>query len=531
MRRLLAALMLVGAVATPALARVGGGESWGGGGGGSDGGGGGDILWILELLIRLVIWEPSLGVPVVIGVVIWFAYMASHAPPQYYSSQAEPPPEALQTAGPSAVEALRGVDANFSQTLFMDFVQLLYVRFHMERAQGRGPAAPSDDDRAPQGGLSALAPYFAPGLLRAAELDAQQRAITKVSDALVGSSHIAYIDGTDEASSEVRVDVIFEGNFTEWTPTGALPPMYVTERWAFRRKKGVLSKGPDDITSLACPSCGNPSALRPDGSCPYCGRVVNQGDFQWVVATTQVLSSLPRPPVDLVGGQTVEVGTDLPTVFAPNFATARRLFMARRPTFSWSAFEKRVRTIFGSLQEAWSTKQWLKARPFETDSLFNMHRYWMDMYERQRLTNRLDNVAVSQVVPAKFDQDAFYDIITVRIYASMLDFTINEAGLVVRGDSHTPRVFSEYWTFIRRRSRTVASTPPPPREEGATGGAPTLTHPGEEAASGKEQSCPNCGAPLQVNMAGDCTYCNSRVTSGNFDWVLSSIKQDEAYRG
>jgi hypothetical protein len=44
-------------------------------------------------------------------------------------------------------------------------------------------------------------------------------------------------------------------------------------------------------------------------------------------------------------------------------------------------------------------------------------------------------------------------------------------------------------------------------------------------------NCPNCGAALKINRAGVCEYCQGKVTSGEFDWVLSRIEQDEAYRG
>jgi hypothetical protein len=32
-------------------------------------------------------------------------------------------------------------------------------------------------------------------------------------------------------------------------------------------------------------------------------------------------------------------------------------------------------------------------------------------------------------------------------------------------------------------------------------------------------------------MSGECAHCGTHVTSGEFDWVLSKIEQDEAYRG
>ena len=44
-------------------------------------------------------------------------------------------------------------------------------------------------------------------------------------------------------------------------------------------------------------------------------------------------------------------------------------------------------------------------------------------------------------------------------------------------------------------------------------------------------SCPSCGAPLKIEMAGNCSYCRAKVTSGDFDWVLSRIEQDDVYDG
>jgi len=44
-------------------------------------------------------------------------------------------------------------------------------------------------------------------------------------------------------------------------------------------------------------------------------------------------------------------------------------------------------------------------------------------------------------------------------------------------------------------------------------------------------ACPNCGAALNINMTGHCNYCKAKVSSGEFDWVLSRIEQDEVYGG
>jgi len=32
-------------------------------------------------------------------------------------------------------------------------------------------------------------------------------------------------------------------------------------------------------------------------------------------------------------------------------------------------------------------------------------------------------------------------------------------------------------------------------------------------------------------MTGHCRFCSVKVTTGDFDWVLSRIEQDEVYTG
>ena len=102
--------------------------------------------------------------------------------------------------------------------------------------------------------------------------------------------------------------------------------------------------------------------------------------------------------------------------------------------------------------------------------------------------------------------DKFFDAITVRLFASSLDYTVaDDGGKVVGGSRTRPRRYSEYWTLIRSATKTG-----PAKSDGA---------------------CPSCGAPLQIEMAGHCVYCRAKVTSGEFDWVLSRIEQDEVYEG
>src|SRR5207237_8187406 len=143
------------------------------------------------------------------------------------------------------------------------------------------------------------------------------------------------------------------------------------------------------------------------------------------------------------------VGTEYPTVTQPNLPAVRAAFEQNDPSFSWADFQARARLIFNELQAAWSSLNWERARPHETDNLFQMHRYWIEAYKRKRLRKALDQCQVIAMQPAKIKADAFYNAITLRIFAQGYDYTVDENGRVVAGSNKNLRRWSEYWTFIR----------------------------------------------------------------------------------
>jgi hypothetical protein len=108
--------------------------------------------------------------------------------------------------------------------------------------------------------------------------------------------------------------------------------------------------------------------------------------------------------------------------------------------------------------------------------------------------------------PVKIKVDTFYNSITLRIFAQGYDYTVDQNEKVVAGSNKKLRQWSEYWTFVRYSK----AKPAPARAD---------------------LNCPNCGAPLKVSATGICEYCNGKITSGEFDWVLSKIEQDESYGG
>jgi hypothetical protein len=480
------------------IARVGGGQSYGGGGSSSGGGGGdgdgGALAWLIFEAIRFLIYltfeHPVIGIPLDIIVLLGVVYFFKLRKKSVSFSSIVPP--VVQHARPNeaerGLERLRKFDPNFSLIVFTDFVYALYGKAN--DARGHGPAA-----------LDLFSPYLSE-TARKTLVSRNPPGLKEVTGIIVGSMRIVQVVGLD--SPVVKVGIVFESNYTEIT--GGSPGMtyYVTERWNLERKRDLLSPPPAQATALHCPRCGAPLQRDTVGACGYCGTKIESGEFQWFVQNITLLSTEARGP--MLTSDVEEVGTDFPSIVQPNFQTFAANFTQLNRQFSWDDFQTRAKLIFDELQAAWSTLNWDRARPHETDNIFQMHQYWIDAYRRQGLRNVVENCVITGMQPVKLQEDAFYQAITLRIWAKGNDYTVDSNNNVVSGSRTKTREWSEYWTFIRNRGA-------------------------KDSRVRTELSCPNCASPLKVNASGICEFCGGKITSGEFDWVLSKIEQDESYAG
>lgn len=394
-----------------------------------------------------------------------------------------PPPPPSRIPPRRRLLALREHDPTFSLVLFDDFLVALYTE--IKTAQGRGQ-------------LARYQPYLSPQSMTA--LGHPGGEITSI---IVGAATIEDVRGLDPSSSHVWVRVAFETNYAVRRPNGE-SALYAHEEWMLARRRDARSRTPDKAHVIGCPSCGAPLDVVVAGVCGHCRANVTAGAFDWIVDSITVIATEARGP--MLTSNVEEVGNDLPTVIDPGAASRFTALQAADPGTTWQGLSSRVGLIFTEFQTAWAARDLVKMRPFMSDALFATQTFWVEEYKRQRLRNVTENARIASLELANVTQDAFFDAVTVRLYASSLDYTVSDANdQIVSGNRTTPRHYTEYWTLIRGRGRK---------------GAPKL-----------DRSCPNCGAPLDVTMVGVCNYCKVKVTTGEFDWVLSRIEQDEVYRG
>ena len=171
--------------------------------------------------------------------------------------------------------------------------------------------------------------------------------------------------------------------------------------------------------------------------------------------------------------------------------------------FNEEEFNQKAKMLFVKMQNAWTDRSWEEIRPFETDELFEQHKTQIEGYIRSNTINVMDRICVLYSKLLSFEQTGDKDILNVVIKSRMSDYIIDATTKeVVRGDKQTERIKFYKLEFIRK---TGVKTKP-------------------EDTGISTTNCPNCGAPTKVTSSGQCEYCKSIITNGEFGWVLNNLE-------
>lgn len=169
------------------------------------------------------------------------------------------------------------------------------------------------------------------------------------------------------------------------------------------------------------------------------------------------------------------------------------------PGFSEVAFLTWVGEVFLTLNEAWTKQDWSMIRPFESEELFREHSQQLDEYTRNGTVNYLEQVAVKDSFLDSFYLEGNHEYLVVKMRTSMVDYVMETVtGRITAGDKKTRWQMVHTLTFTR------------------SAGTKTKENPGDMHVT----NCPNCGAPCKVTSAGECLYCHSVITTGEYNWVL-----------
>jgi predicted lipid-binding transport protein (Tim44 family) len=105
---------------------------------------------------------------------------------------------------------------------------------------------------------------------------------------------------------------------------------------------------------------------------------------------------------------------------------------------------------FFRIQGAWAVREMSGVKNLLTAEMFGIFCNDADKLKQEKKINKVENIAVRSVDVAEAWQESGRDYITVKFYANLLDYTVDEStGQVVSGSRTEPVKFEEYWTFTR----------------------------------------------------------------------------------
>jgi predicted lipid-binding transport protein (Tim44 family) len=413
----------------------------------------------------------------------------------------KPQPTIISTARrtPDDIEAkindFKTKDPNFSRIVFLDFVQLLYVKYYSYYGKRE---------------FNYLVPYLADNVRRDAKLElliSQQ--VIKITEIIINSVRLySLINNHHETQISVEINANYSLHPAFYTAsTGKQYSRYaVIERWVFIRKLGVLSNEPEKMHSLTCPLCGALALFTDTGQCGHCNTVIIQGENQWSLSGRYVLQQNLIELNNLVA-YSDEQGTALTTQFSPNLNEQIEVFSLQQAgnwADYWQNFKQTIAIYYcQEFNKAWTAKNLNPIRHLLSDRLYEAQGFWINLYQTQGFTNKLDDLVIKSVDLVKIETDKYYQAITVRLFASCFDYTVDSNNKVIGGSNKHRRAYSEYWTFARR--------------EGV-----------ENTVNNK--NCPQCTAPIEhLGQIALCPYCGAKISTGEFSWVLFLITQDENY--
>ena len=380
---------------------------------------------------------------------------------------------------------IKAKDPNFSNTLFFDFVSSIFTKYYALHGTKE---------------FKNLSPYLTPEEIIKHDKRKTKKEHTEI---VIGSMNINTVyPGTTLISVDIAANytLVQKGKRTRYE---------VVERWSFKRNPDLLSPVPEKIRELSCPNCGASVGFTDTGTCESCGTLVKNGEMQWFVSSHNKQNQKAFETSGLAHYKK-EKGTRFPTVYHPDNEKQLKQFIDNHKTSidEWlPKFENKVvHEYFVRIYGAWSINKLNSIRHLLTDRLYESYIFWIDAYKEESLTNKLDDLKIKKTELAKIEIDKFYESITVRIHASVKDYVTDSTGKVIGGSARKNRKFSEYWTFIRRT--------------------------GVETDNYDYGNCPNCSAPAdKMGQSGTCGYCNTKISNGDFSWVLAVITQDEVYIG
>ena len=149
--------------------------------------------------------------------------------------------------------------------------------------------------------------------------------------------------------------------------------------------------------------------------------------------------------------------------------------------------------IYRDLQTAWMNFDTETIRKLTTDEIYNMYSSQLETLKLKNQKNIMTNIELEEVKIIDIKNEN--NVITVDTYMRVkcYDYVINEkTGETLRGENNQKIIIEYVISYVK-----------------------------SAVNNNKEETCPNCGAKVDINSSAVCPYCDSTLVKNSADYVMS----------
>ncbi len=221
-------------------------------------------------------------------------------------------------------------------------------------------------------------------------------------------------------------------------------------------------------------------------------------------------SNTPQP------GRTITSNQGRNVILPDRTAQITEIIRQTDPEFSPDDFVSFAKQVYMDIQMAWCARDLTPVRPVLHENLYNTTCRQIEAKIRQGVVYHYESMTINTAYMTSYAVDNNYEYVTVYLNARMIDYQVDEkTGNIIRGDRSTRWDMRYKMKFVRMEDAVS----------------------NEATDDMNAHNCPNCGAPLEISSTGQCAYCGSVVSTGNYNWVLTDFTtvrddtRDEGIRG
>ena len=163
------------------------------------------------------------------------------------------------------------------------------------------------------------------------------------------------------------------------------------------------------------------------------------------------------------------------------------------PSINIVDFKAKAFDIYKNIQTAWMNFDTDTIRKLTTDEIYNMYSSQLETLKLKDQKNIMKDIMLEEakIIDIKKENN----VITVNVYMRVIcyDYVIKEStGETVRGKDKQKIIIEYVLSFVK-----------------------------SSVNNNKEEKCPNCGAPVDINSSATCPYCDSTLVKDASDYVMS----------